>query len=113
MGHRGVGPGAVPVHLIRRGIDGVTRPNLHGGPVVVLDQAGSVGHVQDLALGVPVPVGAGTGIEPHRQGVERSVVVERSEANRAREVLSGRLLPLDLVARSVLHASVLCRVRRL
>ncbi len=65
VGHGAVGGGTVPVPLPRRAPHGVAGPDHHDVATAGPGQPDALGHVQGLAVGVPVPGGAGAGREVH------------------------------------------------
>src|SRR4051794_17061771 len=63
VGHEAVGGGAVPVPLPRRAPNRATGIDAHDVRAPRLRQADALGDMQRLAVGVPVPGGAGPGRE--------------------------------------------------
>jgi hypothetical protein len=66
VGHEVVGQCAVPVPDAGRGVDGVAGAHQDQPTVSGLDQTLAVGDVEGLALGVPVPGGAGAASDGNR-----------------------------------------------
>ena len=68
VGHRGRGPRAVPMPLVRRDRDDVARPDLLDRPALSLEAADSGKNDECLAQRVGVPVGPSTRLERDHRG---------------------------------------------
>lgn len=70
VSHEGGVGGSVPMLFTGRALDGLAGRNAYDVAVTGADQAGAVGDVEGLAVGVGVPVGAGSGGEADQGGSE-------------------------------------------
>jgi hypothetical protein len=87
------------------GVDNVPGRHPHRFPVVGLYLAGPGGDIENLAVGMSVPIGARTGLEQNPESVEATVRGrrQRAEVDLAREVLVAGSDPTDVFCRSVFH----------